>query len=128
MEEGDEHNVHVHWALHVPLNLTKEFEQELWRWIEIVTGGIKDGQAIVITHPPASILRGYVLKGTRSMWAETYKAIAEPQGIVVGGRRSGTSSNLGRTQRIQTDTMRGIKRRIPARPQGRGNVEQRAVV
>lgn len=119
MEEGDDHNVHAHWALHVPPHLAREFEQELWRWIEIVTGGIKDSNAIRITHPPGAVLRGYVLKGIRAMWAETYKAIAEPQGIIVGGRRSGTSGNLARTKRIRADTLRGIRRRIPARP-GKG--------
>jgi len=95
-----------------------EFEMELTRWVEIITGGPCDEFAVKITHRPQNIVRAYLLKGIRDMWAETYKAVAQPQGLIVGGRRTGTTSNLSRTNRIKADRERGIRRRIPARPLG----------
>lgn len=125
----ENHNIHVHWALHVPPRLRNEFEAVLYGWVELVTGGILEaGNVIKITNPPPLILRQYVLKGTTEMWAKIYGATAKPQGLIVGGRRAGTTLNVGPKARKATDKELGIKRKIPAKPQAKVNesVNQRA--
>lgn len=124
LEVDDTHNIHVHWALHIPPHLAEEFACEVERWVEVVTGGIRDDFAIRITTRPPKVMRRYLLKGIRELWAETYGATAEPQGTIVGGRRTGTSTNLNRTRRIEADRARGIRRRIPARPSASYTLQQ----
>ncbi len=115
-----EHNIHVHWAVHIPAGRLHSFETSLWSWFEAVTGGITDGRAIDIkVADNLAGLRSYLLKGTASGWAAIYGAIAQPQGVIVGGRRSNTSKNIGRAPRIAADRALGIRRRIPHRPSPR---------
>lgn len=116
MDEGDPHNVHTHWALHVPPALWPEFEGLIERWVSCTTGGETQPNAVKITHPPPHRMRRYLLKGIAEGWAEIYKATAEPQGIVTGGRRSGVTANLGPSQRRALDRLLGVRRRVPARP------------
>lgn len=114
MAPGDPHNVHVHWLLHVPATARHDFEMALSEWVETVTGGIVEPTAILVTYPDAADVENvsaYLRKGTAPPWAAMYCAVAEPQGIIVGGRRSGTSRNLGRTARMAADRAHGINRR-----------------
>jgi len=119
MESGGDHNVHAHWALHVPPVLRHRFEMNLLGWIETVTGGIVDHASVLrVTYPVAFRLRSYLLKGLNPQWAPIYGAFAKAQGVIVGGRRTGTTANISRSKRIATDRALGIRRRIPPRPRG----------
>jgi hypothetical protein len=116
MAAVDCHNVHVHWAVHIPSNRIKDFEESIWRWLEEVSGGINDGRAIDIRiADDVRGLRSYLLKGTQTAWAALYGATAKPQGEILGGRRSGTSRNLASSARIKLDRLLGVRRRIPQR-------------
>lgn len=117
--DGD-HNVHVHWALHLPLVRVEEFSGIVWEWMDRVAGGGLSPTTVDITPADAPKgLRKYLLKGTDPKWAAMYGTVAKPQGIIVGGRRSNTSQNLGPNARINLDRALGIRRRIPIRPQTR---------
>lgn len=117
MTLDDDDNNHVHWALHIPKHIADEFEMRLRKWIENVTGGIVDEDAVIdINNENLDSLRGYLLKGTDERWAAVYGAEYKPQGLVVGGRRTGCTSNLSRSQRKLTDKALGVVRRIPYRP------------
>lgn len=113
MEDGDPHNVHVHWAVHIPEKRFQDFENLLWGWVEKTTGGINDTEAINI-KPSNGRLSGYLVKGTTKTNAERYARgrQAEPQGIIFG-RRADTSRNLGPTKRRATDQILGISRKMP---------------
>jgi len=119
IEPGDDHNVHAHWAVYIPAQLRHRFEMELLTWIEAVTGGIVDHAVVLrVTYPGALRLRSYLLKGLNPQWASIYGAFAKAQGVIVGGRRTGTTANISRSKRIAADRVLGIRRRIPARPHG----------
>jgi hypothetical protein len=110
-------NVHVHWALYVQPRDKPLFESQLFAWLETVTGGIIDPERVIkITEPPKTALRRYLLKGVVEKWAGIYDATTDPQGLIVGGRRTGTTANLRRSERIAADRAAGLRRRIPARP------------
>lgn len=117
IEPGGDHNVHVHWALHVPAHRKREFEERLPIWVAALTGGIKDAAKVIcITTRPRIVLRRYVLKGCNNKWAPVYGATAQPQGIIVGGLRANTSANLRKSKRIAFDRENKIVRRTPQRP------------
>lgn len=114
---GAPHNVHVHWGVHVPEALAHDFEMAALEWIEAVSGGLQDPATVIkITYRPMRVVRGYLLKGCIDAWAQIYGAVAKPQGAIVGGRRSGTTINIGKSARIAWDRANGIRRRIPGRP------------
>jgi hypothetical protein len=114
----EEHNIHVHWALHIPPKHAHPFQMELFKWVERVTGGIHAPEtAIKITNPEPLALRRYVLKGATELWAPIYGATAEPQGLIVGGRRAGTTLNVGPTARKASDRALGIRRAMPQKRQ-----------
>lgn len=114
MEPGDPHNVHVHWGLHVPPQRMHDFEQRLWEWVEVTTGGITGGaETIDIRHSDGS-LSGYLVKGASAAVVEFYGhgREAQPQGIICG-RRADTSRNIGPTPRRAYDAAIGMRRPIP---------------
>ncbi|WP_245436892.1 MULTISPECIES: hypothetical protein [Rhizobium] len=113
LQPGDDHNVHVHWIVHLPPGCLKAFEEKLWRWVERCCNGIHDAKAIMITERPAAVMRNYVLAGCDPKWAEIYRATAQPQGMIVGGRRSGTTENLARKRRIERDRQDKKVRPLP---------------
>ena len=111
VEPGEEHNVHVHWPVHLPIGRERDFEQCLWCWFEIVTGGFDAATGIHINQVDDKIgLRTYILKGAQGMWAKFYGAYAAPQGLILG-RRAGTSHNLGPKARRALDREMRIDRR-----------------
>ncbi|CCE98505.1 hypothetical protein SFHH103_04014 (plasmid) [Sinorhizobium fredii HH103] len=103
LDPGDDSNVHVHWVVHIPIGYERNFEARLWKWVERCCDGVSDGKAISITHRPSAVMRNYLLAGCDPRWAKMYRATAEPQGIIVGGRRCGTTENLARKRRIERD-------------------------
>lgn len=115
LEPGDDHNVHVHWVIHLPPEYRLQFEERLIKWVGRCCRGILDDKAIMITERPASVMRNYVLAGCDPRWAEIYRVTAEPQGMIVGGRRSGTTENLARKQRIERDHLDKKVRPLPFR-------------
>lgn len=120
MNPDDDHNVHVHWALHIPPRLRALFEGVLYEWIDATSNGVRDPATVLkITHPPELTLRSYLIRGTVAQWAGIYGATVEPKGLIVGGRRSGTTLNIGKGARKEMDRALNIRRRIPARPNKR---------
>jgi hypothetical protein len=118
IEPGDPHNVHVHWAVHIPATRFADFERRIWSWVEATAGGIIGGaETINITRSRAH-LGGYLVKGTTAALAEFYARgrEAEPQGIIIG-RRADTSRNLGPKARRALDRELGINRQMPSRRQ-----------
>lgn len=113
MEPGDPHNVHVHWAIYLPPGTRLQFEAKLEKWVARCCQGIVSENAIMITERPAAVLRRYLLDGCDPRWAEIYRATAEAQGLIVGGRRSGTTENLARKQRIAHDRAEKRIRPLP---------------
>lgn len=113
MEPGDPHNVHVHWAIHLPPGCLLKFEEKLLKWVARCCNGIVASNAVMITERPAAVLRSYLLDGCDPRWAQMYRATAEPQGLIVGGRRSGSTENLARKQRIARDRLDKTIRPLP---------------
>ena len=116
IEPGDPHNVHVHWAVHIPPGRLADFERRIWAWVEATTGGITGGGETIHIAQSRAHLGGYLVKGTSAPLAEFYARgrEAEPQGIIIG-RRANTSRNLGPTARRALDRELGIRRQMPSR-------------
>lgn len=111
------HNVHVHWLIHIPPARLHAFKNELWGWVETVAGPLEPNAVHMMEiMDERGGLRGareYFLKGAPS--ASRFSADHKPQGLIVGGRRSNTSRNLGPMARRALDRKLGIKRRsIPS--------------
>ena len=116
MDPGDAHNVHVHWAVHIPADRFHDFENSLWAWVEATSGGIIGGAETIDVRPVHRTLNGYLVKGTTPALATLYGPgqEAKPQGIIYG-RRADTSRNLGPTARRALDRELGIRRQMPSR-------------
>ena len=114
MEPGDPHNVHVHWAGHIPAALLPDFERRIWSWVDVTAAGITGGEETIDITRSRVHLGGYLVKGTSPALAAFYARgrAAEPQGIIIG-RRADTSRNLGPTARRTLDRELGIRRRVP---------------
>lgn len=61
MEPGDDHNVHVHWSVHIPPARAFDFEQQLFRWVEARTGGILDPARVIDIRPITTSMGGYLI-------------------------------------------------------------------
>lgn len=111
MKPGDPHNVHVHWHVHVKPERFHEFEGIVWEWLW-ATAGPCTANAIKITGPQSS---GYLNKGARERDVEIYGRghKARPQGIICGGRRTGSTINIGPQARRTLDKQLKIQRRLP---------------
>lgn len=119
MEEGDPHNVHVHWLVHVPGARAHDFEGRAHEWLEAVIGPFTAANAVdvrAITYGDSPvILRNYLLKGGSARAARFCGKTRSAQGIIIG-RRAGTSRSLGPTARRAMDSALGVRRRLPSRP------------
>lgn len=108
---GLDHNVHVHWSVHIPAQRVHAFKAMMHQWMDSLTDSICPSNTIRFTpiyNTPT--LRGYAIKGANAAWAERFGAKAIDQGLIVGGRRSGTSTNLAVSARRRYDKANGIKR------------------
>lgn len=109
------HNIHVHWAVHVPHRRHIAFEGELYRWVdEIAVSREWPSQALLIkpVTDPGNVCR-YPIKGATKAVAEHYGVADEQvkaQGVVIG-KRTGTTTNLGPTARRSLDKKMKINRR-----------------
>lgn len=109
--EGKPHNVHVHWLVHIPGTRLHDFIMRLNEWLDHYNGRVCASNVISI-EPVYYVpnLRQYVLKGAAAPWAKRFGADARDQGLIVGGRRSGTSANLSVSVRRRLDRQDGIRR------------------
>lgn len=112
--DDERHNIHLHWAVHIPAALEHEFSLLLPVWLKNVTAGDAASNAVdirPITDPDGVLL--YMRKGVNPTYARLYcYGQISDQGIVYG-RRSGTSRNLGPAARRRADGHLGIKRQLP---------------
>lgn len=111
------HNVHVHWSIHVPNSRRRDFEGELYRWVNEMAGHTDwPVMALKIEDLFFGQPARYLNKGAKPPVARRYGAnpdkIAE-QGLIIG-RRTGTSRNIGPARRRADDAVRGIDRRKTA--------------
>lgn len=91
----------VHWAVHIPRGLVREFRRSLPQWIAATVGGPVSHDTV--KHRPiynVTGLKRYVLKGMDPHFAPLWKICPVPQGLIVG-KRSGFSRNLGPTARAR---------------------------
>jgi hypothetical protein len=116
------HNVHVHWSMHIPTGRRKDFEGELYRWVNEMAGRKEwpalalEVEALTFGQPAKYLNKGARLHDARRYGANPDK-IAE-QGLIIG-RRTGTSRNIGPARRRADDAARGIDRRKTVfRPRG----------
>lgn len=112
MSLGPDHNVHVHWLVHVPPQRQTEFGMMLYEWLDSVCThpSAKGAIDVAPTILQTKSLRGYLLKGADPAWCDHFGAVHSKQGLVLG-RRTGTSRNLGPAARVAHDRKRGIRRR-----------------
>jgi hypothetical protein len=108
---GLPHNTHVHWLVHIPPRRLHDFMMRLNEWLDHYNGRVCASNVISI-EPVYYIpnLRQYVLKGAAAPWAKRFGADPRGQGLIVGGRRSGTSANLAVSVRRRLDRQDGIRR------------------
>lgn len=114
MEEGDPHNVHVHWAVHVPANRLADFERRIWDWVGKTTGGIHGGVSAIDVRPFKGT--SYIIKGANQGVLDIYGRGRKysAQGIIVG-RRADASRNLRPKARRAKDIELGKRRNPPSR-------------
>lgn len=95
-------SVHVNWVLHMPLQMLKDFEEKLPKWIDKVTGDLQpyDIKIERITPDTDKRVANYCNKGVDPQFVEYFKldAIAEPQGRI-HGRRVTVSTAISRASR-----------------------------
>lgn len=113
--DDEDHNVHVHWAVHVPLQRQRHLEGMLHRWMtQIAAGPDWPTEALHL----ARITRTggtsrYPTKGARPETAKHFGVPEDkiaPQGVIVG-QRTGTSRNIGPSARIRLDRRLGVNRK-----------------
>jgi hypothetical protein len=107
---GEPHNVHVHWLAHIPARRLHDLTLRLHGWLDAISEALCPAGTIDIRPIGNSKgLRRYGMKGVQETWAGRFGVTHEPQGLILG-RRSGTSTNLGRKARIDLDRQLGIRR------------------
>lgn len=117
--EGRDHNVHVHWAVHVPPQRQRHLEGLLHRWITHIIGDPDwpiDALHIALITRSGDVAR-YPTKGARPATARHFGVPDEkiaPQGIIIG-QRTGTSRNIGPSARLGLDRKLGICRKANRR-------------
>ena len=97
--EAAGNQIAVHWLVHIPRGLIREFRRELPAWVDATAGKIHD--VSFVKHRPIYNLIGarrYILKGTDPKIARQWKITPSDQGIVIG-KRCGFSQNLGPVSR-----------------------------
>lgn len=108
-ENPDGSDLHLHWVLHVPEELQKEFRRKLPGWVRKVLGTIPapgDVYAQAVNPYEDKTLAKYILKGTDPEYIDHFhlRDYAAPEGELipqgaVSGRRAGASVALNRAVR-----------------------------
>lgn len=84
----------MHWLVHIPRGLVREFESVLPVWLTATVG---DFDSSAVLHRPIYNITGakrYLLKGMDPHFARLWQINPVDQGKVIG-KRSGFSRNLG---------------------------------
>lgn len=120
MEDGPDHNVHVHWSLYVPGQRVVAFMDRLYDWMDTLAAkrglprcpdGAIQIDSIDDERGGSRGIRNYLLKGAHKPVAMHFGAEAVPQGLI-HGKRAGTSRNLGNAARRALDQLQGKIRRV----------------
>ena len=115
--DREDHNIHVNWLVYIPPKRLHEFECIIWDWVVKLFGDAKSAKAIHL-QPITDLKRlvGYTMKGAQQGNLDIYASGQKhyPQGYIPW-RRTGTSRNLGPTNRRRLDKVRGIKRAMPTK-------------
>ncbi len=120
MDPDGEHNVHVHWAVHVPPARSMEFGHQLHIWmVEMASGSDWPDNAYKIqkVDNPGKVA-SYPNKGAAMAVAKHFGVPEDKvaaQGVIVG-KRTGTTRNIGPTARRETDRQFGITRKRRPKP------------
>ena len=87
--------VAVHWLVHIPQGLIREFWRTVPAWVAATTAGAIETNAVKHRRIYSIIgAKRYVLKGMDPHFARMWQIRPSPQGMIVG-KRSGFSRNLG---------------------------------
>ena len=93
----------VHWLVHVPKGLIREFWRLVPEWVAATAGPITSPAAIKHRRIYRVVgAKRYILKGMDPHFARIWKIRPSPQGNIVG-RRSGFSRSLGPAARRAVD-------------------------
>ena len=106
------HNIHVHWAAHVPPARRHDFDCQMVAWVDELAGTQNWPQPALevrTIHRPGKVA-DYPIKGASPEIAAHFGRTAEPQGIIFGVR-TGTTRNIGPAARRAADKAQGIDRR-----------------
>lgn len=110
------HNVHAHWAVHVPAAREHDFRNRLHDWVDAMAGNNEwPSHALEIRSitSPGKVAR-YPIKGASQAVATHFgvkKRDIAAQGIIIG-QRTGTTRNIGPEARRKRDKEMGIRRQI----------------
>ena len=107
-----EHNVHVHWAAHVPEPRQQDFRDRLHDWVTEIASSQdwpENALKVKLIEVPG-LVAVYPVKGASRLIAEFYGKEHEPQGFIFG-RRTGTTLNIGPAKRRALDKQLGINRK-----------------
>lgn len=101
----------VHWLVHIPPGLIREFWRMVPVWVTATTGGEIGVNAV--KHRKIYNIVGakrYVLKGMDPDFARMWQIRPSPQGLIIG-KRSGFSRNLGPVARKE-QAYRPLRRQV----------------
>jgi len=112
-EINDDHNIHVHWAMHIPEGYEDDVLFKLKTYLKQETS-IND-QTLYMGDTMNNPNLSYFLKGCHPDIIETYGRgrEASDQGVIPGNRRTGTTRNIAPKARKKMDKKLGVTRSFP---------------
>ncbi|CAI3960002.1 unnamed protein product [Commensalibacter communis] len=109
----EQHNIHVHLAIHIPEGYEDDIFVKVKSLLEKMA--IINERTVHLADTIENLSLSYFLKGCHPDYIDTYGRGREYiyQGIIPGDRRSGTTRNIGPEARKRMDKELGIKRSFP---------------
>lgn len=109
----EQHNIHVHLAIHIPEGYENDIFAKVKSLLEKMT--VINEKTVYLADTIENPSLSYFLKGCHPDYIDTYGRGREYiyQGIIPGDRRSGTTRNIGPEARKRMDEKLGIKRGLP---------------
>lgn len=107
------HNIHVHWAMHIPEGYEDEIFLKIILFLKKIT--VINERTVHLADTKNNSTLSYFLKGCNPDYINIYGRDRDAiyQGIIPGNRRSGTTRNIGPKARKKMDKDLGIKRNFP---------------
>jgi len=101
--EGTHGHPNIHWLVHVPAEIKREFETKLSRWMARLAGPLNSDQRPILVQATfdATGAALYLLKGTDPRYGRKYRIKTSPQGTV-RGKRAGMSKSNGPAARSKS--------------------------